>query len=305
MPADDSAARGPIPLGPIGRYVILNLTELRKQRGLTYTQLAERLDRLGRPIPTLGLSRIEKGNRRVDVDDLVALALALGVNPSALLLPRPHVGTGDDVIELAPGRRATARDAWDWADGQIPIPRPDDVGPELADFENHARPVWLHRGVIRASEIPEMRRRLEEQLQRLEFLASAPPFAEPVVAAIVTSDLGVLVGRRLDGRPPWGFITGEVEPGELPEDAAVREVKEETGLEVRAGRLIGERNPHPATGRHMIYMAAEPTRGTDIFVGDEAELAEVRWLGLAEADQLLPGMFGPVREHLAAELGEA
>ena len=126
--------------------------------------------------------------------------------------------------------------------------------------------------------------------------------AQPVVAAIVTSAPGVLVGRRNDRTPPWSFISGEVEPGELAEDAAVREVKEETGLEVRAGQIIGERD-HPATGRHMIYMAAEPTRGTEVFVGDEAELAEVRWVSLAEADELLPGMFGPVREYLAATIG--
>jgi hypothetical protein len=54
----------------------------------------------------------------------------------------------------------------------------------------------------------------------------------------------------------------------------------------------------------MIYMTAAPTHGTDVFVGDEDELAEVRWAGLAEADELLPGMFGLVREHLAGELGE-
>ena len=32
------------------------------------------------------------------------------------------------------------------------------------------------------------------------------------------------------------------------------------------------------------------------------ELAEVRWVSLAEADELLPGMYEPVREHLAREL---
>jgi 8-oxo-dGTP pyrophosphatase MutT (NUDIX family) len=124
-----------------------------------------------------------------------------------------------------------------------------------------------------------------------------------IVAAIVTSALGVLVGRRNDGKPPWTFIAGEVEPGESPEDAAVREVKEETGCLVRIGEIIGERD-HPATGRHMIYMAAHPTHGTDVFVGDEAELAEVRWVGLAEADDLLPGMYGPVRDYLARTLGD-
>jgi 8-oxo-dGTP diphosphatase len=125
-----------------------------------------------------------------------------------------------------------------------------------------------------------------------------------VVTAIVTSELGVLVGRRNDGRPPWTFISGEQEPDERIEDTAIREVKEETGLEVTAGETIGERD-HPRTGRHMIYMAARPVRDTEVIVGDEEELAEVRWVSLAEADELMAeyGMFGPVHEYLAQEIG--
>ena len=126
---------------------------------------------------------------------------------------------------------------------------------------------------------------------------------QPIVAAIVTSDRGVLVGKRNDGKPPWTFIAGEQEPGERPEDTAIREVKEETTLRIQAGDVIGERE-HPKTGRTMIYLAATPTHGTEIHVGDEDELAEVRWVSLAAADELLPGMFEPVREHLARELGE-
>ncbi len=54
----------------------------------------------------------------------------------------------------------------------------------------------------------------------------------------------------------------------------------------------------------MIYMAARPTHGTDIFAGDRDELAEVRWVSLSEADQLMQphGMFGPAREYLAKTL---
>ena len=40
-----------------------------------------------------------------------------------------------------------------------------------------------------------------------------------------------------------------------------------------------------------------------MFVGDRAELAEVRWAGLAEANELLPGMYEPVRDYLMATLG--
>jgi 8-oxo-dGTP diphosphatase len=138
------------------------------------------------------------------------------------------------------------------------------------------------------------------------FIDSSAPEGQPIVAAIVTSPLGVLVGRRHDGRPLWTFIAGEQDAvqDENPADTAVREVKEETGLQVQAGDLIGER-VHPKTHRRMIYIAALPTHGTDVFVGDEDELAEVRWVSLAEADELLPGMFEPVREHLARELGQA
>lgn len=130
------------------------------------------------------------------------------------------------------------------------------------------------------------------------------PEPGPVVVAIVTSHLGVLVGRRTDGRPPWTFIVGKMEPGESSADAAVREVKEETGLRVRAGGRIGTR-VHPKTGRTLVYLAAQPTHGTDVIVGDEEDLAEVRWVGLREADELMGhAIYEAVRQHLSRTLGE-
>lgn len=96
---------------------------------------------------------------------------------------------------------------------------------------------------------------------------SAKPEPQRVVAAIVTSELGALSAGAMTAKPPWTFIAGEIEPGEYPADAGVPEVKEETGLLVAAGPEIGRR-VHPATGRTMIYMAAKPTHGTDIFVGE-------------------------------------
>ena len=146
---------------------------------------------------------------------------------------------------------------------------------------------------------------LLRQLQVRRSPAAEPsdkPEPQAVVAAIVTSRKGVLVGRRNDGTPPWTFIAGEIEPGESPADAAVREVKEETGLQIRSGGVIGRR-VHPKTGRTMVYMRGAAGAGAQgVFVGDEDELAEVRWVGLAEADELLPGMFGPVHDHLVTTL---
>jgi 8-oxo-dGTP pyrophosphatase MutT (NUDIX family) len=127
------------------------------------------------------------------------------------------------------------------------------------------------------------------------------PEPQPVVAAIVTSHLGVLGGRRHDNRPPWTFIAGEIEPGESQTDAAVREVKEETGLRVRAGRQEIGRRVHPITGRTMIYLACTPTEGTDVFVGDTDELAEVRWADLAFIGKVMgqANVYEPVWDHLS------
>jgi 8-oxo-dGTP diphosphatase len=64
----------------------------------------------------------------------------------------------------------------------------------------------------------------------------------PCVGAVVQDDAGrLLLVRR--GREPsrglWSLPGGRVEPGETPAEAVVREVREETGLLVRAGEPVG------------------------------------------------------------------
>jgi 8-oxo-dGTP diphosphatase len=106
---------------------------------------------------------------------------------------------------------------------------------------------------------------------------------------------------HLDHDSAEGQYAGEQEPGETFADTIVREVKEETGLEITAGEILGER-VHPKTDRHMVYLAGRPAGALDVAVGDPDELSEVKWATLAEADELLPGMFEPVREHLERTL---
>jgi len=132
------------------------------------------------------------------------------------------------------------------------------------------------------------------------------PGTEPepasVAAAIITSEKGILVARRHDRIPPWTFPATEISSDESPAAAAVRAVRKETGLTATADHVIGRRI-HPKTGRLMIYLAATAD-GTDAQVGD-ADLAEIRWIDLAEADQLMPDMFPTVRQHLGRVLGSA
>jgi transcriptional regulator with XRE-family HTH domain len=76
-----------------------NVKHLRQARGLTYKELAEQLGHAGRPIPVLGLARLERGERRVDVDDLVALARALGVTPHELLFANAIVAMAEECAQ--------------------------------------------------------------------------------------------------------------------------------------------------------------------------------------------------------------
>ncbi|MFD4135628.1 NUDIX hydrolase [Streptomyces goshikiensis] len=124
-----------------------------------------------------------------------------------------------------------------------------------------------------------------------------------IAAAIVVHEGRVLMVRRRvsEGQLSWQFPAGEVEPGEDREDAAVRETQEETGLDVEAVKLLGER-VHPATGRLMSYTACEVVGGS-AYVADTDELAELAWVAHAEIPQYVPyGLFGPVQQHLDAAL---
>ena len=210
--------------------------------------------------------------------------------------------TTRDVLELPPSSEAEVAFNGHVVPSQRLITVDDSVSWD-GDELRVTRPSVVYRPAdLRIAKEPDAGTRAGLEAVRDQVRSQASD--QPIVAAIVTSPLGVLVGRRMDGKPPWTFIAGEQEPGERPEDTAIREVKEETTLRIRAGEVIGER-VHPKSGRHMIYMAAAPTHGTDVFVGDEEELAEVRWVSLAEADQLMGGMiFEPVHEYLARELRE-
>jgi transcriptional regulator with XRE-family HTH domain len=130
------------PIGPTGETVRANIQRLREAQNLGYTKLARILEEIGRPIPELGLRRIESGDRRVDADDLMALAVALGVSPISLLLPgMPGADQRVAMVEVTGiGHPVPAEELWYWLKAQPGPPSWISVSSPL--FTANAQPAW-------------------------------------------------------------------------------------------------------------------------------------------------------------------
>jgi mutator protein MutT len=96
-------------------------------------------------------------------------------------------------------------------------------------------------------------------------------FEDPKVAVgvVVERDGRIVLGRR-NHEPKfgcWSFPSGFVDAGEVPEDAAVREVEEETGLKVQLDRLLGV---YARPGERVIFIAyAGHAVGGELVAGEE------------------------------------
>jgi len=114
------------------------------------------------------------------------------------------------------------------------------------------------------------------------------------VGAVITRDSGeLLLVKR--GREPeagrWSLPGGRVEAGESDQVALVREVREETGLMVRAGQLVGSvRRPGPGGVTFDIWDYTAFVTGGELVAGDDA--ADVRWAGDLTTLALTTGLAG-------------
>ena len=120
-------------------------------------------------------------------------------------------------------------------------------------------------------------------------MSTALPAPVPCVGVVCLRGDEVLLIRR--GRPPkageWSLPGGRIEPGERAVDAALRELREETGVEAEITGLVDVVDGlFPEAGRHYVlidyaarWLSGEPAAGDDAL--------EARFVALDQVDALV------------------
>lgn len=144
-----------------------NVDALRDRRRHSVRALSALLEDQGVRLLPSGITKIEANDRRVDVRELMALALVLGVTPNRLLLA---AAADETPYAVTPSTVVSARDAWLWARGEIPLNFQGDQR-ELSEFRSTNRPdqpteLFDADAFRYAEEIKAIRRAVDEIAKR-------------------------------------------------------------------------------------------------------------------------------------------
>jgi ADP-ribose pyrophosphatase YjhB (NUDIX family) len=104
------------------------------------------------------------------------------------------------------------------------------------------------------------------------------------LAALVDDRRRVLLVHQSYGSRRWALPGGLLEPGESPQDAAVREVREELGVEFEPDGLVAVYTLAADGGIRFVFggrLDGTPT------AHDPAEISEVRWWDIDRLPQPL------------------
>ncbi len=109
---------------------------------------------------------------------------------------------------------------------------------------------------------------------------------EKTCGAIVVEDGKVLIVKQKEGTV--GFPKGHVEVNETEEETAIREVKEETGIDIKiipGYRYVTKYKSKINTVKELVIFLAEKISGNE--TPQEAEIANVEWADVDEVNEKL------------------
>jgi 8-oxo-dGTP diphosphatase len=127
-----------------------------------------------------------------------------------------------------------------------------------------------------------------------------------VAVALVDADDRVLIAQRPEGKQLaglWEFPGGKLEPGERPEDALIRELREELGIEVKAACLAPLTFASHTYADFHLLMPLFVCRRWDGFA-QSREAQALKWVrAKALRDYPMPPADAPLIPHLVDLLG--
>ena len=112
------------------------------------------------------------------------------------------------------------------------------------------------------------------------------------VGAAIYNDSGKVLLQRRSDRRTWGFPGGAMELGESISETAKREIKEETGLDIKLERLIGiysdysDEYPNGDSAQPIVIFFLGKVISGKLSV-DDNETLELKYFGKDEMPQLV------------------
>lgn len=132
----------------------------------------------------------------------------------------------------------------------------------------------------------------------------------PSVYAIIIENSSVLLVPQFEGR--YGLPGGGINLGEKIEDAVIREVKEETGLNVENPKLVGCENSffkmHNSDAYHtiLLYYSCNILDGhlsIDGFDSDEKKFAKLaKWISIDDLENIMLASTVDFRKYIVKTL---
>ncbi|MBQ8995595.1 MAG: (deoxy)nucleoside triphosphate pyrophosphohydrolase [Oscillospiraceae bacterium] len=107
----------------------------------------------------------------------------------------------------------------------------------------------------------------------------------PVVAAVLYRDGKIYATQRGYGpqKDGWEFPGGKVEIGETPEEAIIREIREELGVEIIPLEKLAEVDQdYPNISIHLVCFWSRILEGEPTLTEHEA----AKWIGLSELENV-------------------